>query len=160
MLIEQTRSWKRDITATGYVMNEDKTEILLIFHKKLQKWLPPGGHVEEGELPHEAALREVQEEVGITARFDPENSAPDLGLKGEVDVQIPEPYALLYQVIPSTSKEGSHIHFDFVYPLITSSSDYLMGDPGVKEIKWFKKYEIESIDCFDSVRGFVQNYLK
>ena len=160
MLIEKTRNWKRDITATGYIVNREKTKILLIFHKKLQKWLPPGGHVEEGELPHEAVLREVQEEVGISAQFDTDSLTPELGLQGEVDIQVPEPYALLYQIIPASSKEEAHIHFDFVYPLICTSEEVTLGDAGVVEIRWFYKDEVKDIDCFDAVRGFAEQYLK
>lgn len=53
----------RHFVATGYVVRDGKT--LLLFHKKLQLWLPPGGHIEEGELPCEAARREIREETGL-----------------------------------------------------------------------------------------------
>ena len=50
----------RDFTATTFVVHEGAT--LLLWHKKMQAWLPPGGHIDPGELPEEAALREVREE--------------------------------------------------------------------------------------------------
>ena len=40
-------------------------KILLHFHRKLGMWLPPGGHIEQGELPDNAAVREVLEETGL-----------------------------------------------------------------------------------------------
>ncbi len=46
----------KHFVATGYVVRDHKT--LLLFHKKLQLWLPPGGHIDEGELPEEALRRE------------------------------------------------------------------------------------------------------
>lgn len=55
----------RDFTVAVFVVHENR--ILLQFHKKLQRWLPPGGHIEPNELPDEAALREVMEETGVTA---------------------------------------------------------------------------------------------
>ena len=52
MLVEKTKNLRRDFTATGYVVNSEKTKILVIFHNKLQKWIPAGGHMEPNELPH------------------------------------------------------------------------------------------------------------
>ena len=47
--------------ATGYIVRDGKT--LLVKHKKLHLWLPPGGHIEEGENPDAALRRELLEEV-------------------------------------------------------------------------------------------------
>jgi len=53
-------------TAAGVLFYQDK--ILLIKHKKLGFWLPPGGHIEPDELAHEAAEREFLEETGIRVK--------------------------------------------------------------------------------------------
>ena len=53
-------------TATGLVFN-NSGEILMIKHKKLGVWLPPGGHIDENELLCEAVIREIFEETGIVA---------------------------------------------------------------------------------------------
>jgi 8-oxo-dGTP pyrophosphatase MutT (NUDIX family) len=37
----------------------------LIHHRKLDKWLPLGGHIELDEDPEQAALREAKEESGL-----------------------------------------------------------------------------------------------
>lgn len=50
-------------TCAIFILNDHKT--LLIKHKKLSRWLPPGGVIEKHETPDEAALREVFEEVGL-----------------------------------------------------------------------------------------------
>jgi ADP-ribose pyrophosphatase YjhB (NUDIX family) len=52
---------KKQYTATVFILQDDK--VLLIYHKKLKKWLPPGGHLEEGELPSAGAIREAKEET-------------------------------------------------------------------------------------------------
>ena len=46
-----------------YVINNNR--VLLHLHKRYNTWFPVGGHFEEDELPHEAAVREVKEESGF-----------------------------------------------------------------------------------------------
>jgi 8-oxo-dGTP pyrophosphatase MutT (NUDIX family)/ribosomal protein S18 acetylase RimI-like enzyme len=41
--------------------------VILHRHKRLGIWVQPGGHINEGELPEDAALREVLEETGLVA---------------------------------------------------------------------------------------------
>lgn len=45
-------------------------KIYLGWHKKADDWIPPGGHIEPGETPSEAAIREMQEELGTTITPD------------------------------------------------------------------------------------------
>ena len=40
--------------------------VLLQWHNKFEKWIQPGGEIEQGELAHEAALRKFREETGLT----------------------------------------------------------------------------------------------
>lgn len=42
----------------------DGNHILLGHHRKAGLWLPPGGHVDPGETPIQAAQREISEELG------------------------------------------------------------------------------------------------
>lgn len=44
----------------------DGDHILLVHHRKAGLWLPPGGHVDPGETPIQAAQREITEELGTT----------------------------------------------------------------------------------------------
>src|SRR5213082_2433336 len=54
---------KIDFTVAIFVV--EKNRILLVHHRKLDKWLPLGGHIELDEDPEQAALREAKEESGI-----------------------------------------------------------------------------------------------
>jgi 8-oxo-dGTP pyrophosphatase MutT (NUDIX family) len=54
---------KIDFTVAIFVVHESR--VLLIHHRKLDKWLPLGGHIELEEDPEQAALREAREESGF-----------------------------------------------------------------------------------------------
>lgn len=76
------------------LIDEEAQRILLVDHKKAQLWLPPGGHVEPGEHPADAATRECFEELGIRADFWQEDplfitSTVTVGLTaGHTDVSL------------------------------------------------------------------------
>jgi 8-oxo-dGTP pyrophosphatase MutT (NUDIX family) len=53
-------------TTCVYVVKDH--HVLLLLHGGLDAWFPPGGHIEPGETPREAAERELREETGINGR--------------------------------------------------------------------------------------------
>lgn len=64
--LKGNKSPKLCYTSGGILIHENK--VLLIKHKKLKNWLNPGGHIDEGELPHQAAEREFFEETGVRVK--------------------------------------------------------------------------------------------
>jgi len=63
------------VHVTGSAIITAPQGVLLHFHKRLHMWLQTGGHVELGETPWDAALRESTEETGLTLRHPA--GAPD-----------------------------------------------------------------------------------
>jgi 8-oxo-dGTP pyrophosphatase MutT (NUDIX family) len=108
----------RHFVATVYVVCDGATA--LHEHDKLGMWLPPGGHVDRDELPHEAARREVREELGL----DVELLAPRGDLASPTVESLPRARAFLLEDI-DVHDDGrvSHQHVDFVYFGVTGSRD-------------------------------------
>lgn len=77
-------------------------EALLILHRRLGVWLPPGGEFLPGETPLEAAVRELYEETGLRGRF-PRTSAIDGTPPGLIGYE---------EHIAGT--KGMHLNFVFV----------------------------------------------
>ena len=59
----------RHFCASVFLINPEDKRILLVKHKKFNKWVQPGGHIEDEETPEEAALRETYEETGIKVKL-------------------------------------------------------------------------------------------
>jgi 8-oxo-dGTP pyrophosphatase MutT (NUDIX family) len=53
------------VHVTGSAVVVGRRGIVLHMHKRLHRWLQPGGHLDPGEGPWDAALRESQEETGL-----------------------------------------------------------------------------------------------
>ena len=49
------------------VIFDERGRVLLCHRRDIDAWNLPGGRVEAGEAPWDAALREVREEVGVDA---------------------------------------------------------------------------------------------
>lgn len=94
---------ERDWCATAFIAWRDR--LLLHHHAKLQRWLPPGGHVEPAELPDDAAVREVFEETGVVVE-----------LVGDTAIDAPGPRQLLRpRGIQLEPIRPGHEHIDLIY---------------------------------------------
>jgi 8-oxo-dGTP diphosphatase len=137
--------------ATGYVYDKLTDSFLLILHKKLGKWLAPGGHLEAGEEPHEGALRELREETGLRGRIVNLLQAPEVGTPAIP--QICAPFCILSETIPASSREGEHIHIDFVYVIEVEPADALnLLKEEVIQARWISATEIATLETFENVK--------
>jgi len=99
---------ERHYTATAYVVSNSHT--LLLWHGRLRMWLPPGGHCEPNEDPVQAALREAEEESGLTV----EVIAPPNMLVCDGPEVLPPPAVILIEDIVRDD-QPFHQHIDHVY---------------------------------------------
>jgi 8-oxo-dGTP pyrophosphatase MutT (NUDIX family) len=74
-------------------------------------WLPPGGHIESNEDPHQAALREACEEAGFPVAILPTVSPYEY----HVPPQLPAPATIMVEEIPANKTDPAHQHIDMIY---------------------------------------------
>lgn len=89
------------MTASAVVLDRRTGKVLLHLHRRLDRWLQPGGHIEPSERPEDAAVRETLEETGVAVEH-PEDGPRILHLD-----QHPGPDA--------------HVHLDLRYLLLADS---------------------------------------
>lgn len=108
------------VTGSGIVVGP--RGVLLLEHKRLGIWLQPGGHIDPGETPWEAALRESHEETGLAVSF-----------AGPVDrAGVPE----LIHVDVHAGGRG-HTHLDLRYLIDGGDADPAPPEGESQLIDWF-----------------------
>jgi 8-oxo-dGTP pyrophosphatase MutT (NUDIX family) len=104
------------VHVTGAAIVTGPRGTVLHRHKRYPMWLQPGGHLEPGETPWEAAAREAAEETGLPVRHPP--GGPRLV---HVDVHT----------------AGPHLHLDLRYLLPGGDGDPRPAAGESPEARWF-----------------------
>src|SRR5207244_1993456 len=126
---------KIDFTVAIFVVQAGK--VLLIHHRKLDKWLPLGGHIELDEDPEIAALREAKEECG----FEVELLGERPPTTGDGTRALIAPRFLDIHRITDT-----HEHIGMIYwARPKNSSDAKLATAEHHDIRWCSSKELDSL---------------
>lgn len=132
----------REFTTATFVVHEGK--VLLLLHKKLGIWLPPGGHLDQDELPDDAAVREVWEETGLRCE-----------LVGDRGVPVAEPRQLIRPFgLHCVEIAPGHEHIDFIYfaRLKADTNSVPKSNSESHRIGWFSPSEWQELPLKEDVR--------
>jgi 8-oxo-dGTP pyrophosphatase MutT (NUDIX family) len=131
------------ITCTGLVLAPDRERLLLVHHRRLDRWLLPGGHVESEDAEiWDAARREVIEETGAILAPDPHPPLAGLDVHG----------------IPSNSREPYHLHHDIVFHF-RALSDELRLSRESRAVAWCAPADFERYGLPGNVRRVYRRIL-
>ncbi|MEG1141344.1 MAG: NUDIX domain-containing protein [Bacilli bacterium] len=123
--------------ATACIIDKENKKILFIHHKKINKWLFVGGHIEENEDPETAVIREVKEETNLDIKL--------LGKRYPREEDFIKPFAMQRNVV-----KENHIHIDIFYIAVADDISKIKAkEDEVLNYKWFSIDEIENND-FDT----------
>lgn len=129
------------VTCTGVVLSPDRHHVLLVHHRRLDRWLLPGGHVEpEDTLASDTARREVLEETG--ANLDPGTRPVLVGC----DVHA----------IPSRGREPLHLHHDLIFGFQARSLEFQCSAES-RAVVWRPVAQMGDLPC--SIRRSVARML-
>lgn len=111
------------VTASSIVLDGAGSTALHL-HKRLGLWLQPGGHIDPGEWPVDAALREASEELGIPVRHPADGP----------------------RMVHLDVHEGGrgHLHLDLRYLLMApKGAGFAPGDGESQDVRWVPVAEID-----------------
>ena len=121
------------ITASAWIVSRETRAVLLTHHRKLERWLQLGGHTDGEADVLTAALREAEEESGLS-NFEPIPRREEMTIL-DVDVHL----------IPARADEPAHEHHDIRFLLQVSETQSIeRQESESKEVKWFPGAGIET----------------
>ncbi len=133
------------ITTSAFIIDPGHTEMLLLKHKSLGRWLQPGGHVEADVSLLLSALREAMEETGI-----PQNQLQNLPVFADNEV----PFDIDSHYIPPNPKkqEDGHYHHDLRYLFVyTGDGSNSYNEDESTGLKWVQFSELEDDATFGAI---------
>lgn len=127
------------VTASAWIVSRDGTRCLLTHHKKLDKWLQLGGHVDGEPHVEQAALREAREESGIEHFMMP----PWQGGLVPLDLDV--------HPIPAHGAEPGHEHHDVRFLLVADAARPLVVSDESHDVRWVEVARLRDYTGEESV---------
>ncbi len=130
---------KREFLSTVYIVKDGK--VLLTFNKKVKKFVPLGGHIDENELPCECAIREAKEESGFDIQLVNPREYGRKELIQNLDIGL--------DVIKS---DHHHINISYIGEII--GGNQLNESDEETELRWFSPEELKNCqETFNNTKG-------
>jgi 8-oxo-dGTP pyrophosphatase MutT (NUDIX family) len=124
------------ITASAWIVDPERANAVLLHHRKLDRWLQPGGHVDGDPDVRRAAMREAREESGLrTLRM----------IRDDI-------YDIDVHRIPARGTEPAHDHYDLRFALEADPREPLRGNAESHAVQWIALGDLERYTIDDSVR--------
>ncbi len=139
----------RTYSASAYIVFEKK--VLLVFNKKLNLWLCPGGHLLPNEFPHIGVKREVREETGLEIQLFPVDCETDI----DGATLLPQPNHLIrYKMWPG------HEVINFTYFAKPASTELHPSEKEIAQAKWLSKEELDFMDIPTNTRIYAKKAIE
>ena len=123
------------VTGSAWITDLDRSHALLVHHRKLDKWLQPGGHCDGDPRVLEVALREAREETGL------QSVRPVSAAIYDVDAHD----------IPERKGVPAHVHYDIRFLLEADRAEPLRVSEESHDARWVALNEIAQLNTDDSV---------
>lgn len=128
------------LTASAWVVDAARSRVLLTHHRKLNLWVQLGGHADGEADLLAAALREVQEESGLT----------------RVRAVSPEIFDVDRHRIPARKTEPEHWHFDARFLIEADATEPVVVSDESHNVAWVSLAEATRLNPEESIARMVR----
>ena len=115
------------LTGSAWILSPDHASVLLVHHRKLNRWLQPGGHADGEADVFQVALREAREETGLRSFTTLPGGDP------------PAPLDLDIHEIPAHGGEPPHLHLDVRFLLVAAPGEALSASEESTAVRWVRR---------------------
>lgn len=130
-------------TGSCWLVSADGARVLLMHHRKLDRWLQPGGHADGERDLARVALREAQEETGVA----------ELRVEGGI-------FDIDRHRIPARASEPDHWHYDVRYVIRAGEDERFTINPESHALAWRTVGEVANDESLDmSLRRMALKWL-
>ncbi len=127
----------REFVSTVNIVKDRK--VLLTWNRKVNNWVPVGGHIEANELPCDSVIREAKEETGL-----------DIELVSKEVVKSDNLYQPISIHLDHVREDHEHINLIY-FARVTGGKCFEVDDEG-KELRWFSKEELNNSNMLPNVK--------
>nr|WP_295930329.1 NUDIX hydrolase [uncultured Dyadobacter sp.] len=131
---------KGHITASGWVLSPGMDSVLLMHHRKLDRWFQPGGHCDGEPDVREVAMKEVMEETGIADLQALQDGIFD------VDVHL----------IPAGKETPEHYHYDIRFAFKAGEGQDIVLNNESKDVQWVPVAQVQHSNDSESIMRMVR----
>jgi ADP-ribose pyrophosphatase YjhB (NUDIX family) len=122
----------------------------MTWNKKVNSWVPIGGHIELNELPCDSVIREAKEESGL-------------------DIELISPLHVSKKVKTGNLIQPVHVHLDHIrddhehvnlmyFGIVKGGECFKVDDEG-KELRWFSRNELEKESMLPNIKEWAMESL-
>lgn len=128
------------VTGSAWIVSPNRQQTVLIHHRKLDRWFQPGGHADGDPDIAAVAVREAEEETGLTS----------------LHLVSPAIFDVDVHPIPARGDVPEHLHYDIRFLLEANPEELFQITDEVKNIRWFPLEAVETVTDSESILRMVR----
>ncbi|OIN57441.1 NUDIX hydrolase [Arsenicibacter rosenii] len=128
------------VTGSAWIVSPDRSQAVLIHHRKLDRWFQPGGHCDGDPDVAAVAMKEAGEETGLRS----------------IRLVSPAIFDIDVHPIPAKGAVPAHLHYDIRFLLEADPDEAFQDSDETNDVKWVKFGEMADFTDSESILRMIR----